>query len=153
MRHKTLVHTHAYIHGDGHRVTFDPSQSEGRWGIPKGHGLRFALWSCGLLSFPIVAAVAGDGSVLIVVSILALGFEGFLLLFSSLPNQPKVAKAMRVTNFYSSRYLRFQGIFWTLLMLFVSGGCTCSHTGKLFVCLVRRGYSVGKIGYRTSNTL
>jgi hypothetical protein len=31
----------------------------------------------------------------------------------------KVVNAMRVTNYYSRGYLWFQGIFWTLLMLFV----------------------------------
>jgi hypothetical protein len=111
--------TDPYIHANGPKVTFDLSRSQGRWGIHKGHRLRFALWSCALLSLPIIAAVVGDRAVFIVVAILALGFEGFLLLFSSLPNHPKVVKAMRVTNSYSRGYLWFQGIFWSILIVFV----------------------------------
>jgi hypothetical protein len=119
MRHKTHAgHANSYIQADRPGVAFDLSQPEGPWGIPKGHRLRFALWSCGLLSLPIVAAVTGDRSVL-VVSTLTLGFEACLLLFSSMPDQLSVVKAMRVTNFYSRRYLWFQGTFWTLLMMFV----------------------------------
>jgi hypothetical protein len=97
------------------------------------------------LSLPIVAAVAGDRSVLIVVSILALGFEAFLLLFSLLPDQPRVAKAMRITNFYSRRYLWFQGIFWTQLMLFVVWRLwvqSAKHDAlfKVVRCAVRKYY-------------
>jgi hypothetical protein len=120
MRHKTHAsHSHPYIRAGSHGVMIDVTQAPDRWAIPKGHRLRIALWSCALLSLPIVAAVTSDRSLVIIVSILALGFEAFLLLFSSMPDQPNAVKAMRVTNFYSRGYLWFQGTFWTLLMLFV----------------------------------
>jgi hypothetical protein len=108
-----------YFRSDGDEVTFDLSEAKGRWGIHKGHRLRFALWSCTLLCLPLVAAALGGRSVFIVVAVLALGFEACLLLFSSLPNQRQVVKVMRVANFYSRKYLWFQGIFWTVLMVFV----------------------------------
>jgi hypothetical protein len=118
-RHKFPSGGQPYIQSDGPQVTYDLSEDRGPWGIPKGRRLRFALWSCALLSLPIVAAVAGDRSVLIVVSVLTLGFEAFLLLFSSMPNQPSVEKTMKVTNFYGKGYLWFAGIFWSLLISFV----------------------------------
>ena len=74
------------------------------------------LWSCALLTLPIVAGLIGDRPTVIVVTSLALGCEA---LFSALPNQPEVVRAMRVTDFYGRGYLWFQGVFWTLLISFI----------------------------------
>lgn len=115
-----VVSTRApYIERDGRELRIHPLAQRGQWGIPEGRRLRFVLWSLALLSLPVLAAFVSERPVTIIVTCLALVFWVFLLLFSSLPGQPKVEEAMRVTRFYSRGALWAAGTFWALLISFV----------------------------------
>lgn len=118
-RSKDVAAERDYIQRNGREIHVELSSDRGHWGIPKTRRLRFALWSCALLTLPIVSIFFSERPTIIIVTILSLASEAFLLLFSALPNQDDVVKASSATNFYSRGYLWFQGIFWTLLICFV----------------------------------